>query len=84
MPDFNTAYSVIADGDVAYVGNEFGVDEVDISDPTAPVFATRHDTGYAVRQLAKAPDGRVFAFAGEAGVFVYSTGSDTIFESGFE
>jgi hypothetical protein len=81
---FNTVYSVVADGAVAYVGNDYGIDEVDIADPTAPAFTTRHETGYSVRSVTKAPDGRVFAFAGEAGVFVYTTFVDSIFEDGFE
>jgi hypothetical protein len=82
LPDYNTAYAVVVDGDVAYVGNEYGVDEVDISDPTAPVQVARHETGYTVRSLARLPDGRVLAFAGEAGTFVFAP--DRIFANGFD
>jgi hypothetical protein len=85
LPDYNTAYAVIVDGDVAYVGNEYGVDEVDISDPANPVQTVRHETGYTVRALARDPAGRVLAFAGEAGTFVYGSGvADRIFASGFD
>lgn len=87
LPDYNVAYSVIVDGDVAYVGNEYGVDEVDISDPAHPVQTARHETGYTVRSLARDPAGRILAFAGEAGTFVYAAGgevTDRIFASGFD
>ncbi len=87
LPDFNTAYAVIVDGDTAYVGNEYGVDEVDISDPTHPVQTVRHETGYTVRTLARDPAGRILAFAGEAGTFVFDAGggvADRIFSNGFD
>ncbi len=86
LPDFNTAYAVIVDGETAYVGNEYGVDEVDISDPAHPVQTVRHETGYAVRSLARDPAGRILAFAGEAGTFLFDAGAvaDRIFSSGFE
>jgi hypothetical protein len=45
----------------------------------------RHETGYAVRSLARGPDGRIVAFAGEAGTFVFAPqGGDAIFDSGFD
>jgi hypothetical protein len=87
LPDFNTAYAVIVDGDTAYVGNEYGVDEVDISDPAHPVQTVRHETGYTVRSLARDPSGRILAFAGEAGTFVFDAGggvTDAIFSNGFD
>ena len=86
LPDYNAAYAVIVDGDTAYVGNEYGVDEVDITDPTHPVQTVRHETGYTVRALARDPAGRILAFAGEAGTFVYDTAgvTDRIFSSGFD
>ena len=74
LPDYNAAYAVIVDGKVAYVGNEYGVDEVDISDPAHPVQTVRHETGYTVRALARDPAGRIFAFAGDAGTFVFASG----------
>lgn len=82
LPDYNAAYSVVVDGDIAYVSNENGVDEVDISNAAAPVQIARHETGYAVRKLERAPNGRVFAFAGEAGTFVFAP--DRIFANGFD
>jgi hypothetical protein len=87
LPDYNVAYSVVVDGDVAYVGNEYGVDEIDISDPANPVATARHETGYSVRALARDPAGRILAFAGEAGTFVFDAGggvTDTIFSNGFD
>ncbi len=71
LPDYNSAHAVSVVGKVAYVGNENGVDEVDVGNPQAPVFSTRHPTGFSVRKLALAPDGRVFAFAAEAGTYVF-------------
>lgn len=82
LPDYNNAHSVVIDGEMAYVANEFGVDEIDIRDATAPVRIARHEIGYAVRKIERAPDGRVFAFAGEAGTFVFA--KDSIFENGFD
>jgi len=82
LPDYNVGHAVRVVGNVAYVGHEFGVDEVDISDPAQPVQITRHETGYFVRSLAVAPDGRVFAFASEAGTYVYA--ADAIFANGFD
>jgi hypothetical protein len=82
LPDYNVGHAVRVVGNVAYVGHEFGVDEVDISDPALPVQITRHETGYFVRSLAVAPDGRVFAFASEAGTYVYA--ADAIFANGFD
>jgi hypothetical protein len=76
---------VIVDGNTAYVGNEYGVDEVDITDPTHPVQTARHETGYTVRALARDPAGRIFAFASEAGTFVFGVGvADRIFAGGFD
>lgn len=85
LPDYNAAHSVVVADGVAYVGNENGVDEVDVSDPTMPVQLARHPIGYSVRKVARAPDGRVFAFAGQAGVFVYAPAAgDRIFANGFD
>jgi len=83
--DFNTTYSVVVVGNTAYVGNDYGLDEVDISNPAAPVQTFRHDTGYFVGKVEHAADGRIFAFAQLAGVFVYAPAvSDTIFANGFD
>lgn len=85
LPDYNVAYSVVVSGSIAYVGNEYGVDEVDVSDPTAPVWLARHPTGYSVRKVERAPDGRVFAMAATAGVFVLAPEpGDAIFADGFD
>jgi hypothetical protein len=85
LPDYNVAYSVVVSGHVAYVGHEFGVDEIDIADPTSPLPLARHAIGYTVRKLSLAPDGRLFAFAGEAGTFVFAPPpGDAIFADGFD
>jgi hypothetical protein len=84
LTDYNAAYSVVVAGTRAYVGNEFGVDEIDVSDPTAPVWLTRHFTGYPVRKVERAPDGRIFGFASTSGVFVYAAPGDAIFADGFD
>jgi hypothetical protein len=74
LPDYNVAYAVSVVGTIAYLGNEYGVDEVDVSDPARPSYITRHTTGYPVRKLSLAPDGRLFAFAAEAGTFLLCEG----------
>ena len=85
LPDYNVAYSVVVSGSTAYVGNDYGVDEIDVSDPTAPVWIARSQTGFSVRKLERAPDGRIFAMAGPAGVFVYTPErGDPIFADGFD
>ena len=85
LPDYNAAHAVRVVGNVAYVGHEFGVDEIDITDPANPVQIVRHSTGYTVRSLSVAPDGRVFAASALAGTFVFTpTTMDAIFANGFE
>jgi len=85
LPDYNAAHSVRVVGNTAYVGNEYGIDEVDVSDPAHPVQTVRHATGYFVRSVSVAPDGRVFAVSGDSGTFVYSpAGTDRIFANGFD
>lgn len=85
LPDYNVAHSVVVSGTVAYVGHEFGVDEIDISDSVAPLPIARHEIGYTVGKVSLAPDGRVFASAGEAGTFVFAPAQgDAIFADGFE
>jgi hypothetical protein len=74
LPDYNVPYTVSVVGAIAYVGNEYGVDEVDVSDPSHPIYITRHGTGYSVHKLSLAPDGRLFAFAAEGGTFLLSEG----------
>ncbi|GAA0724227.1 LVIVD repeat-containing protein [Dokdonella soli] len=84
LPNYNVAHAVVVVGTVAYVGNEEGVDEVDVSHPQAPVQTARHETGFFVSRLALAPDGRVFAFAQEAGTYVFAPITDRIFANGFD
>lgn len=74
LPDYNVPYSVRVVDNRAYVGNEYGVDELDVSDPSNPVYIGRRATGYSVRKLSLAPDGRLFAFAAEGGAFLLSEG----------
>jgi hypothetical protein len=84
LPDYNVAYSVVVDGDRAWVGNENGVDEIDLATPSAPAWVSRFETGYAVRKLSLAPDGRIHAFASQAGVFVLDPVADRVFTGSFE
>jgi len=85
LPGYGVAYDVVIDGTMAYVGNVWGVDEIDISNPAAPAAGTRHETAFDVRKVAKAPDGRIFAFAGLAGIYVYAPATaDRIFADGFD
>ena len=65
-------YAVIVFGTTAYIGDDYGVDEVDVSNPKRPVQTVRHETGFPVRKLAHAPDGHVFAFAGWAGTYEFA------------
>jgi hypothetical protein len=66
------AYAVALSGTTVYVGNDNGVDEVDVSNPKAPAQTVRHKTGFPVRKLAHTPDGRLFAFAGLAGTYEFT------------
>jgi hypothetical protein len=84
LPDYNAAHAVAVIGAMAYVGNEYGVDQVDVSNPAAPVWRHRDTTGSAVRRLALAPDGRLFAFALNGGVYVYKPVPDRLFGDGFD
>jgi hypothetical protein len=70
-------YAVIVSGTAAYVGNDYGVDEVDVSNPKRPVRTVRHKSGFPVRRLALAPDGRIFAFAGLAGTYEFAPVTDS-------
>lgn len=83
LPDYNVAHSVVVVGNIAYVGNEDGLDEVDVSNPAAPVQTARHETGYFVSKVERAADGRIFAFARAAGVYVFAP-QDVIFANGFD
>lgn len=83
LTDYNVAHSVVVVGSTAYVGNEFGLDEVDVGNPATPMWSVRHDTGYFVRKVERAPDGRIFAFTSIGGVFVYAP-QDAIFADGFD
>jgi hypothetical protein len=85
LPDYNVAHSVAVVGNVAYVGDEYGLDEVDVSNPAKPVQTLRHDFGYFVSKVERAADGRILAFTQAAGVFVFAPQStDAIFANGFD
>lgn len=82
LPDYNAAHSVVVSGTIAYVGNEYGVDQIDISHPDAPVWVTRDVTASAVRRVALSSNGMLYAFAGSGGVYVFAT--DRMFSDGFD
>lgn len=82
--DYNDAHSVVVDGNTAYVGNENGLDEIDVTTPAAPTWLARHKTGYAVFNVERAPDGRIFAFTQVAGTWVFAPAGDAIFSDGFD
>jgi hypothetical protein len=85
LPDYNAAHSVVVVGTIAYVGNEDGLDEIDVSNAAVPVRTVRHDTGYFVSKVERAADGRIFAFAQAAGVFVFAPqNADVIFANSFD
>jgi hypothetical protein len=84
LPDYNAAHAVVVIGTTAYVGNEYGVDQVDVIQPSQPMWRHRDATGSAVRRLALAPDGRLYAFAGTSGVYVYTPVPDRLFGDGFD
>jgi hypothetical protein len=84
LPDYNAAHAVIVIGTSAYVGNEFGVDQIDVSHPGAPVWRHRDATASPVSRLGLSPDGRLFAFAGTGGVYVYTPVPDRLFGDGFD
>lgn len=84
LPDYNAAHAVVVIGETAYVGNENGVDQIDVSHPDAPAWRHRDATAWAVRKLALSPDGRLFAFAGPGGVYVYAPVPDRLFGDGFD
>ncbi|HKP66771.1 MAG TPA: hypothetical protein VJX31_09110, partial [Casimicrobiaceae bacterium] len=62
--------SIAAHGTMFYVGNAHGVDEVDASDPVAPVFVVRHPTASSVQALRTAPNGSLLALT-SAGMYVF-------------
>jgi hypothetical protein len=69
-------YAVVVSDTTAYVGNDYGVDEINIANPKHPVRTVRHNTGFPVRRLAHAPDGRILAFAGLAGTYEFTPVAD--------
>jgi len=84
LPDYNAPHSVVVNAGTAYVGNEFGVDEIDVSTPATPAWQSRHETGYAAFKVERAPDGRIFAFTQVAGTWIFAPAGDHIFSDGFD
>jgi hypothetical protein len=82
FPDYNTLHTVLVADGTAYVGHEYGVDEIDVSDPANPVAIARHPTGFFVGKLERAPNGSIYAFAQEAGIYIYA--QDKVFSNGFD
>ena len=84
LPDYNVAHSVVVADGTAYVGNEFGLDEIDVSTPAAPSWQMRYETGYTAFKVERAPDGKVYAFTRIAGTWVFAPNGDHIFSDGFD
>lgn len=82
--DGQTALGALAvTGDRIYVGSDFGLDEVDISDPGNPARIHRHVLPTAPVALRIAPDGRLFAMTMTGGMHIFENG-DLVFANGFE
>jgi len=83
LPDtFNIALSLSVLGSRAYLGHEFGIDEIDIENPAEPIFVNRLSTVWQVGRLAVFPQGPLLALTGQAGVFRFD--EDVLFRDGFE
>jgi len=54
-----------------YAGNADGFDELDIGNPAKPLLVGHHALPAQPRALRTGPDGRLFAFTGPGGMYVY-------------
>jgi len=67
--ELSSAWSVAARGDRAYLGSNFGVVALDISDPASPELIAEMETPYTVRGLTSPAPGRVIAATSLGGIF---------------
>ena len=79
---YNIVNSVIVRDGIAYVAHDFGIDEVDVTDPTRPARGVRHLVPSPVRRMAFAMDGQLHAISPLGGHFVFAL--DRLFSGGFE
>jgi hypothetical protein len=83
LPDtYNVSISLAVRGNRAYLGHAFGIDEIDIEDPAAPVFVSRLSTAEPVYRLALSADRSMLAVTFEAGIYRFD--EDVIFRNRFE
>jgi hypothetical protein len=83
LPDtFNVSLSLGLRGDRVYLGHAFGIDEINIEDPTAPAFVSRLPTAEQVDRLALSSSKSILALTAEAGVYRFS--EDVIFRNSFD
>lgn len=82
LPDtINFALSLGLRDNRVYLGHVYGVDEIDVANPAAPVYVRRFQTAGEVSRLTlSAPE--LIALTGEAGVFFFN--EDVVFRNGFE
>lgn len=62
--------SIAANGSTFYLGNAHGIDELDASDPAAPVLGARHPLASSPRVIRFAPNGSLLALT-SAGMYVF-------------
>jgi hypothetical protein len=80
--DFNACISIALRNARVYIGHAYGVDEVDVVDPSKPLFVDRLPTHWQVNRVYAPEDGSVFAITGLGGI--YRFGGEVIFANGFE
>lgn len=83
-PYGGTITAVAARGTTIYVGHPSGVDEVDVSDRTSPTRRTTDETAAPVTAIALSPDGSLYAFAGQAGTYLFAPAPQTSGHSAHE
>jgi hypothetical protein len=54
-----------------YAGNADGFDEIDFGHPAQPLLVEHHSLPVQPKALRAGPEGRLFAFTGDAGIYVY-------------
>jgi hypothetical protein len=83
LPDtLNSSLSLGLRDGRAYLGHSFGIDEIDVEDPTSPAFISRLSTNWQVNRVVLPAQGPLLAVTGAAGIYRFD--EDTIFRNGFE